>query len=96
MVSSVVESEWDEDQLDLVMAEQMVRNLTGPNGEWMPEATSDDADPMSYSGMRYVANGPFTNWAEKERLDALDAHRKAMGEGANLNGVYFTADKFEY
>jgi hypothetical protein len=96
MVSSVVEPEWDEDQLDLVMAEQMVRNLTGPNGEWMPEATSDDADPMSYSGMRYIANGPFTNWAEKERLDALDAHRKAMGEGANLNGVYFTADKFEY
>jgi hypothetical protein len=96
MVSSVVEPEWDEEQLDLVMAEQMVRNLTGPNGEWMPEATSDDADPMSYSGMRYVANGPFTNWAEKERLDALDAHRKAMGEGANLNGVYFTADKFEY
>jgi hypothetical protein len=96
MVSSFVEPEWDDEQLDLVMAEQMVRNLTGPNGEWMPEATSDDADPMSYSGMRYVANGPFTNWAEKERLDALDAHRKAMGEGANLNGVYFTADKFEY
>ncbi|WP_347975657.1 hypothetical protein [Microbacterium sp. ProA8] len=96
MISSAVEPEWDEDQLDLVIAEQMVRNLTGPNGEWMPEATSDAADPMKYSGMRYVANGPFTNWAEKERLDALDAHRKAMGEGANLNGVYFTADKFEY
>jgi hypothetical protein len=96
MVSSVSESEWDDEQVDLVIAEQVVRNLTGPNGEWMPEATSDAADPMAYSGMRYVANGPFTNWAEKERLDALDAHRKQMGENANLNGVYFTADKFEY
>jgi hypothetical protein len=96
MVSSVLEPEWDDEQVDLVIAEQMVRNLTGPNGEWMPEATSEDADPNAYSGYRYKANGPFTNWAEKERLDALDAHRKQMGERANLNGVYFTADKFEY
>jgi hypothetical protein len=96
MIASVVEPEWDEDQLDLVIAEQMVRNMTGPNGEWMPDATSDDADPMKYSGYRYKADGPFTNWAEKERLDALDAYRKQMGENANLNGVYFTADRFDY
>jgi len=74
----------------------MIRNLTGPNGEWLPDATSEAADPMAYSGYRYAADGPFTNWAERERLDALDAHRKAMGENANLNGVYFTTKKFEY
>lgn len=96
MVSSVLEPEWDEEQLDLVLAEQRVRNLTGPNGEWMPEATSDDADPNNYdSGYRYKPEGPFTNWAEKTRLDALDAYRKAMKEDANLNGVYFTVDKLE-
>ena len=92
----MTESEWDDESRDLVIAEQMIRNLTGPNGEWLPDATSDKADPMAYSGYRYAADGPFTNWAEKERLDALDAHRKAMGENANLNGVYFTAEKFTY
>jgi hypothetical protein len=96
MVSSVVEAEWDDEQVDLVIAEQMVRNLTGPNGEWMPEATSDAADPMAYSGMRYVASEPFTNWAEKARLDAQEAYRKSLGENGNMNGVYFTVDKFEY
>lgn len=62
----------------------------------MPDATSDAADPMSYSGMRYVAKGPFTNWAEKEKQDALEALRKKSGEKANLNGMYFTVERFEY
>ena len=96
MVSSVTEPEWDAESLDLVLAEDIIRRMTGPNGEWLPEATSEAADPMAYSGFRYAANGPFTNWAEKARLDELDAHRKALGDGANLNGVYFTAEKFEY
>jgi hypothetical protein len=96
MVSSVREPEWDEEQLDLIMAEQFITRMTGPNGEWMPEATAEAADPNAYSGYRYVGKGPFTNWYEKARKDAEDAHRKALGDDANLNGVYFTAEKFEY
>lgn len=96
MVASRPEAEWDDEQLDLVMAEQIVRANTGPNGEWMPEATHPDADPMAYSGYRYVEEGPFVNQAEKARLDALEALRKSMGEDANLNGVFFTVKKIEY
>lgn len=63
----------------------------------MPDATNDDLmDPMNYSGVRPVARGPFTNWFEKERLDAMDAHKKASGEDANLNGVYFTVEEVTY
>ena len=96
MCCSVKESEWDDEQLDLVMAEDMIRRMTGKNGEWLPDATSDAADPMAYSGFRYAADGPFTNWAEKERLDAEEALRKSLGENGNMNGIYFTVDKFEY
>lgn len=51
---------------------------------------------MSYSGMRYKRAGPFTNWAEREAQDALDELRKNAGEKANLNGMFFTVEKFEY
>ena len=96
LVSSVTESQWDEEQVALLLAEEQITRLTGPNGEWMPEATSDAADPMSYSGWRYVPTGPFTNQAEKARLDALEAHRKELGEDGNLNGVYFGVERMEY
>ena len=97
LVSSWVESPWDDEQRDLIIAEQIIRNLTGPNGEWMPEATADGADPMDYtSGYRYVPDGPHINWAEKTRKDAEDEHRKALGEGANMNGLYFTVEKQEF
>ena len=97
MVSSWTESEWDEEQYELLAAEQIVRNLTGPNGEWMPDATAEGADPNEYdTRYRYVPSGPFTNWAEKTRRDAEDAHRKALGENANMNGLYFTVEKQEF
>ena len=96
MVSSITESEWDDESRGLVVAEDIVRRMTGPNGEWMPDATSEAADPNAYSGYRYMAQGPFTNWAERAKADALDEYRKSMGEGANLHGVYFTAERFDY
>lgn len=96
MVASWSDPEWDDEQVDLVIAEQIVRANTGPNGEWMPDATSDKADPMSYSGMRYVRKGPFTNWAEKEKQDALDELRKKAGKDANLNGMFFTVERVDY
>jgi hypothetical protein len=95
MVSSCPEPEWDEEQVDLITAEHIVRSNTGPNGEWLPEATSDDADPNNYL-MRYSPSEEKTNWAEKARLDKLDAIRKAKGDDANMNGVFVTVEEYHY
>ena len=71
--------------------------MTGPNGEWMPDATSDLADPNDYaSGYRYVATGPFTNWAERAKQDAIDAWKKDAGDDANMNGMYFGVERVDY
>lgn len=96
VVASVTESEWDQEQIDLLVAEDQLRRLTGPNGEYLPDATSASADPNEYSGYRYVATGPHINWAEKTRLDAIDAHRKKVGDTADLNGTYWTVDRLDY
>lgn len=95
LVSSTPEAEWDDEQRALIEAEQIVRTNTGSNGEWLPEATSDDADPNNYV-MRYVPSPEKTNWAEKARLDALDQIRKDKGENANMNGVYVTVEEYRY
>lgn len=87
--------EWDDEQRAYVEAEQVVRTNTGHNGEWLPDATSDDADPNNYV-MRYIPSGEKTNWAEKARLDALDAIRKGKSEDANMNGVYVTVEEYRY
>lgn len=97
MVSSVVESEWDQDQVDLLIAEERLRVLTGPNGEYMPDATAPGANPNEYaSGYRYVVDGPHTNWAERARLDAIDQYKKQAGENANLNGMFWTVERLDY
>jgi hypothetical protein len=97
LVSSYSEPEWDEDSVtELQALEYVVRN-TGPNGEWLPEATSDGADPNDYSsGFGYRPTGPFTNWAEKMRLDALEAWKKEAGPKANANGLYFGVERYEF
>ena len=70
---------------------------TGPDGEWLPEATAPGGAPDVYeSGYRYIGKGPFTNWHQKAKLDAFEAHKKEAGENANLNGVYFTAERIDY
>jgi hypothetical protein len=97
VVSSITESEWDDESRDWVTALAFVERNTGRNGEWLPDATSPAASPTSYdSGYRYVTDGPFTNYAEKARLDAMDAHKKAAGKEANLNGLFFTVDRLDY
>lgn len=88
--------EWDQGQLDLMLAFEAFKRDLGPNGELMSEATSPEADPNNYdSSLRYVAHGPFTNWAEKTKQDAIDAYKKAAGEKPNLNGMYWTVAKAE-
>lgn len=97
MVGSTAEAEWDDEQQALVLAYGIVQANTGAQGEWLPDATSDGANPNNYDvPYRYIVNGPFTNWAEKTRLDAIDAFKKDAGEQANLNGMYWTTDKLEF
>ena len=54
------------------------------------------ADTAKEAYLAHLRTADEENWAEKARLDALEEHRRALGDGANLNGVYFTAEKFEY
>lgn len=62
----------------------------------MPEAVSDGADPNNYeSGYRYVTE-TWTNWAEKQRQDALESLRKELGEDANMNGKFATVRRVEF
>lgn len=97
MVSSWTESEWDEEQLDLALAYDTVERLTGSDGEWLPDATAPGGAPDAYqSGYRYIGKGPFTNWHQKAKLDALEAHKAEVGEKANLNGIYFTAERLDF
>lgn len=95
MIGSRLEPEWDEEQRDLIVAESIVRANTGRFGEWLPEATSDDADPNSYK-IRYKTHERI-NWAEKEWADADEAARKAAAkEDGNTHGVFFELERFEY
>jgi hypothetical protein len=95
-VSSVPEVEWDDDQRALVEAEAIVRANTGHLGEWLPDATSEEADPNSYSGFRFVASSEKTNWAVKAERDRIDEIRKAKGDDANMNGVFVSVECVDY
>jgi hypothetical protein len=98
MVSSYTEPEWSDEDRDMMLAHTRLELRTGPSGEYLPEATSDAASPENATspGYGYVAKGPFTNWAQKAKQDAWDARKKSLGENANMNGVYFTVDRFDY
>lgn len=93
---TVTEPEWDVDQVDLMLAWEAYRGDLGQYGEMLSEATSPDADPTSYSGWRYVAQGPFTNQAEKVAKDAEADWKRQAGKDANTNGMYWTVEKVEY
>jgi len=44
-----------------------------------------------------MAKGPFTDWAEKAKLDAEDAYKAGFPEDhpPNMHGLYFTVEKRE-
>lgn len=91
----IAEPEWDTEQVDLLLALELFKRDLGPNGELMSEATSEAADPNNYRDpLRYVSHGPFTNWAEKAKQDAIDAFKKDSPD-ANMNGMYWTVEKQE-
>lgn len=69
--------------------------MTGQQGEWLPDALSDDADPNNYK-YRYVANAGRTNWAEKAYRDKIDQLRKDAGENGNINGVVVSVERVDF
>lgn len=88
------ESEWDDEQVALATAYKRFADDLGPHGHLMSEATSPDADPNNYdSPLRFVADGPVTDWARKTQMDAEAAWREAAGEKANMNGLIFPVRK---
>lgn len=83
--------------MDWLLALEQLRRLTGPNGEYLPEATSDEASPTNYdSGWGVRVTGPFTNYFERARLDTIKAYEKAAGKDANLNGMYWAVERVDY
>lgn len=88
------ESEWDAEQVDLLLAARAYRADMGSHGHLTSRSTSDAAHPNNYdSPLRYVAHGPFTDWAEKAKQDRIAAYKAEAGKDANLNGLYFTVEE---
>lgn len=88
------EPEWNEEQIDLLLAAAAFKADVGPHGQLMSEATSDDANPNNYdSPLRFVGKGPFVDWAEKAKADREAEYKAAAGKDANLNGMYFVVEK---
>lgn len=88
------ESEFDDEQVALMLAYARHTADLGPHGHPMSEATDSRANPNEYDGgYRYVAENPVTDWAEKTRLDRIDEWKKEAGENANLNGLIFPVKK---
>lgn len=93
---STVEAEWDTDGVELMLAYDAYKRDLGPHGHMLSRSTSLDADPNNYaSPLRYVAHGPFTDYAAKAEADASDAYRAGFPDDAkpNMNGMYFTVEE---
>lgn len=93
---SRAEPEFTTEQVDLLLASELLEADTGPHGFLLSEATSPDADPANPKAKRrYVGRSkPTVDRAEKARLDAADAY-KAKHKDANLNGLIFKVDQVD-
>jgi hypothetical protein len=90
------EPEFDDEQVAWLTAYARLEADIGPHGHLISEATSPRAHPNEYDGgYRYVTDAPITDFAEKSRLDRIDAWRVEAGEKANLNGLIFRTRKVE-
>lgn len=93
---STVETEWDTEQLELMLAYDAYKRDVGQHGHLLSRSTSPDADPNNYaSPLRYVARGPFTDYAKKAEDDAIDAYRAQFSDDQkpNMNGMYWTVEE---
>jgi hypothetical protein len=86
------EPEFDPEQREWFRALSELESDTGQYGEWISEATSDDADPNNRERkFHYVAgaadapNLPIINWAEHAALAAQDRYYKKYPD-ADRNG----------
>lgn len=93
---SRAEPEFTAEQVDLLLASDLLEADTGSHGFLLSEATSPDADPANPKATRrYVGRSkPTVDRVEKARLDAADAH-KAKYPDANLNGLIFRVDQVD-
>jgi hypothetical protein len=94
-----IESEFDIEQVDLLLAIREFNSERDSNGFPFSEVLSPAANPNEHSlpeVIRFFAQGPFTNWAEKSRLDAEQQYKKDAGDAANLNGMFWTVEKKTY
>jgi hypothetical protein len=90
--SSVVvrESEWCPSEVAVLLASRRL-DVRGPHGHLLEESTSPLADPGNVAGTYFYRSGPAPrmDYAEKARRDAADVYRKALPDGATMNGMYF-------
>jgi len=90
------ESEFDDEQRELLLASAAFEASIGTNGHLNAEAMSPEASPTNYdSSLRFSANGPFWDYAEKARLDDIDRYRAEFPKDSppNLNGAFWTVEK---
>ena len=96
---TTTEPEFDADQVAYLIAIQLYENDIGPHGYPMSEAMSEEANPNNYDGhWRYQGVGPFTDYAEKAKADAVDAYRAGFPKDSppNMNGLIFRVAKKPY
>lgn len=90
------EPEFDDEQLDLLLASVEFEASIGSNGFRRSDSMNPAANPNDYSsGLGFSATGPFWSWDEKARLDAIDAYRAQFPKDSppNLNGAYWVVEK---
>lgn len=90
------EPEFDDEQLSLLLASVAFESSIDSNGQLISDSLNPAADPSNYeSPLRFVASGPFWNWAEKARLDDIDRYRSEFPKDSppNLNGAYWVVNK---
>jgi hypothetical protein len=90
------ESEFDEEQRDLLLAGAEFEASIGSNGFLRADTENPEADLSEYgSSLRFTAAGPFWDYAEQARLNAIDAYQAQFPKDKppNLNGAYWVVEK---
>jgi len=99
---TTTESAFNVEQVDLLLAIREYQRNLDANGIPFERATSQAANPNpdpdspQAHPVRFLAHGPFVNFAEKSRLDAEDAYKKQAGDDVNLNGMFWTVEEKTY
>ncbi|NYJ19203.1 hypothetical protein [Glaciibacter psychrotolerans] len=83
------ESQFDDEQVDMLIASSELDSEYGVYGEELAVAMSDDANPNNYkSGKRYVPHGPKINWAAKAVGDLQEQFYKENPDGSRAGHVW--------